>query len=331
MTRFGDGLQHSGRCCCDAGWPPQGTSMHGYLPGHRRANSQRELMAERREKARELAKTILKNGRWTEKRKYLWDGGALAVGAGIAIMVTDLWPSLYWYGVVLFYVGTASLARHIATDDAIFANHPSVRKCAALIGLLAIFYLWSAKVVFVRASIGEEAVANIGDYPQGQNVSGIQWEDHFEDLRLHLTNNSDYDFRDMDISLTSDLWVMGGIEEDNVCSHIRLFQENSNKVKIGDAWLGGTDSSGKPMTIPLGKPIDVTAPTGLRVICDTFPRHSTISLVIVLIAFNPGRNGVLEPSLFASKRLPNWISLEGDYRALGRTRDVSYRISPVPH
>ena len=86
---------------------------------------------------------------------------------------------------------------------------------------------------------------------------------------------------------------MGGAQVDNVCQGIQFFQEDPNKVKIGDVWLGGTDSSGKPTTIPLPRGVDVTAPTGMRVICDKFPRHSTISLVIILIAFNRGQNGVL--------------------------------------
>jgi hypothetical protein len=69
-----------------------------------------ESGAERKENARELAKAILRGEGRKERSKHFWDAGVLDVGVGTMLMVTDLWPFMYWPGVILGYFGAVSLA-----------------------------------------------------------------------------------------------------------------------------------------------------------------------------------------------------------------------------
>jgi hypothetical protein len=175
-----------------------------------------------------------------------------------------------------------------------------------------------------KAAMTVAAYPTLGNYAPGTNVGGLVWQDHFEDMRVHLVNDTDYDFRDVDVSLTSDLWVAGISRIDNVCQGMQLFQEDVNGKRVPEMWLNGTNDKGKPEDIPITGAIQMS-PSGTGVICDKFPHHSTISLVVALMAINRGINGGPPATLFAPKRLPNWAKVNGDYRALGKTRGVYFK------
>jgi hypothetical protein len=253
----------------------------------------------------------------------LWGLIVALIGTALALEATTVWPALYWPGVLLVYVGLIAFAYDGATGK--WSRNKWLRLLPVVCALAAIWY-WSRNFVMVEAALNPDAYPTLGKYDPGTNVGGIPWADHYEDLRLTLANRSDYDFHDVDLSLNSDLWVVGAGQMDNVCPSIQFFQDTKEKTQIRGMWLNTTDpSTGKAGTIPLPRPIDLTAPTGLRLICDKFPRHSEIKLVVVLVAFNHSNNGVLPQTLFAAKRLPAWFSVKGEYRALGRTRDVMFK------
>jgi hypothetical protein len=128
------------------------------------------ICQERRALARAAAKEMFRN---PPKRKYLWDVGALLLGLGATLMVTEVWPSMYWPGVVCFYLGAISLVRHLAIDAELLAQNPILRKALAAICLVAVLYFWSIKVVFVSAPMNEDSSAWIGNYPTGTVVGGI--------------------------------------------------------------------------------------------------------------------------------------------------------------
>jgi hypothetical protein len=177
---------------------------------------------------------------------------------------------------------------------------------------------WTAGFVLASATISADSSANLGDYPDGSLQAGIKWDSsHYEEVELHLTNSSDNDFHDVDLTLASDLWVAGAGQLEPVCSGFQVF---SNKHTEGR--IGLTDSKSQNTTVRAGA-VDLTEPSKVRVICGRFPRHSTFSIVVVVIAYNHPQNGRLPDTLFAPKRLPDWFSAEGDYRALGKTRRIS--------
>jgi hypothetical protein len=88
-----------------------------------------------------------------------------------------------------------------------------------------------------------------------------------------------------------------------------------------------TDPQGKRYQVPVGRNINIGRPTGIRLMCDRFPQHTTIKLILASVALNyapPGSPATKE--LYAAKRLPNFVLFRGHYRVFGRVRSIEDRI-----
>jgi hypothetical protein len=253
----------------------------------------------------------------------LWGVAVVLIGAILALEATSVWPSLYWPGVLLVYLGLIALI----VDDlkGKWWKNKLGRVAFALLVVASLIF-WTTNFVCARVPFNVVAGADLGDYPQGTNLYGIQWDSqHYENLRVSMINSSDYDFHDVELSVASDLWIVGATQQENVCSGIQFFKEQDTG-EIDAAMVEVEDASGKTTKIPTSRPVDLSRPSRLRVVCDKFPRHSTVNIVAVMIAFNHALPGPrFPPTLFAPKILPQWVSVTGDYRALGKTRDVTYR------
>jgi hypothetical protein len=252
----------------------------------------------------------------------LWDIGVALLGAAMALEATGVFPWSYWPGVGLVYLGLVFLSWD-GFRGRLFENKLG-RFAVGSAALIAIVF-WTTKVVLADAHLDLQASAWMGDYPAGTNVGGFSWEEHDEDTRVYLVNTTDYDFEDVDLTLTSDLWLMGGAQLEQICPDLQIFRGPANTtLQLADGTIEGKDSAGKPVQIPLPRPLDLSAPTGLRLRCSKIPRRSTTPLVVVTIAYNQAHAAALAPTLFAPKRLPNWLTVKGEYRALGRTRNVAF-------
>jgi hypothetical protein len=259
-----------------------------------------------------------------ESTQYLWDGGGLLVGMGLTLMVTEVWPALYWPGVVCVYFGASSLARHISRDDEILPHNPKTRRTLAAFVFILICGFWSFKVVFARAPLTLQNSAWIGNYAEGASpVPGVTWDSsHFVDVRMDITNSTDYDYKDVDLDFVSDITILGAVQITQI-PNVNFFAEAS-KSPFGSAELSGADSSGNEVAIPMPIPMDASHPTGFRMVCDRFPKHSTIKIILISAGLNYGPPP-LPKELFAPKRLLQWIKTIGSYRAVGRERDVEVK------
>src|SRR6202035_4404133 len=108
---------------------------------------------------------------------------------------------------------------------------------------------------------------------------GLPWDSHFVDVRMDITNPTGHDYKDVDLDFSSDITIFGAAQITQI-PNVSFFAEAS-KSPFSSAQLGGTDASGKEITIPLPMPLDVSHPTGFRLVCDKFPRHSIVKIVLI--------------------------------------------------
>ena len=87
-------------------------------------------------------------------------------------MATEVWPSLYWFGVVLVYGGSLALAVHIAREEELIP-YLAVRRSIAIACLATVWWAWSTQVVFASAQVVFLSSADMGDYPTGTMVGTI--------------------------------------------------------------------------------------------------------------------------------------------------------------
>ena len=126
----------------------------------------------------------------------------------------------------------------------------------------------------ISPGIAEAANSQITICP----FTGINWDSsHYVDGRIDISNPTDYDYRDVDLLSSSDITIFGAGQITDIPG-VSFFAERSH-APISAAWLNRTDSSGKPVTIPLPRPLDLSKPTGLKLVCDKFPKRSTFQIV----------------------------------------------------
>jgi hypothetical protein len=251
--------------------------------------------------------------------RYGWDFGIAVFGAGIQFMVTDVWPwpPLFWVGAGCVYIGAVLFARHFWNDIDLVSRHPRIRKSVAGFLFLIFVYYWSTKVVFASLPIQLDAQATIGDYPYGMEIAGMKWNPRFSELRINLTNATDYDFKDVRLTVSSDLLIADLGQLESVCEGFNKF----SGIRGGYPEL--TDRNTGETSPALANSGSISHEE--RVVCGTFPHRSTVTLVVALLTYDMGKSAI--PSFPAAKRLPAQCSIKGDYRALGRTRDLDSNFS----
>ncbi|HVP44736.1 MAG TPA: hypothetical protein VMS96_15000 [Terriglobales bacterium] len=249
-----------------------------------------------------------------ETKKYGLDVAAILLSVGIAFILTEVVPALYWLGIVALYASCILLAYHLWVD---LKPGQAVRIVAVLPLAFAAFI--SVTLVFVPAPIEPYVIADLGNYPKGTVIApGVEWRDpeHYVDVRLSLTNSTANDYKDVDIQVNPDITVFQAAQLSGIPG-VNLSLEGKPQAEM---WLEGVDNEGKPFRFPAPVSINMDRPTGIRILCDRFPKHSTINLILVSAALNYGFP--LAKQMFAPKRLPRTIHISGSYRVLGRTRSV---------
>ena len=91
-------------------------------------------------------------------------------------------------------------------------------------------------------------------------------------------------------------------------------------------FLSMADTSGQTSNLfPSGK----SRSKKMRVKCGELPRHSVATLIVPIVSTDLGNDpkNPFPQHLSAPARLPKWVTVKGDYRALGKTRDVDGRFS----
>jgi hypothetical protein len=229
---------------------------------------------------------------------HLWEVVAVIVGAILALEATSVWPLLYWPGVLIVCLGLAGIVIDALRGK--WHQHWAVRSIIAAIGVVCFAY-WIFGFVFAKANINATSLANPGD------------------LRLYLINPADYDFTNLNISVSSDNIVARITQLEPVCQNFSFFSgAPPAAVSLRDNDTGKTS---------WGLPAGPNLSNGVRLICGELPRHSTATFVVALMATDLGKNpdNPFPQQAIAPARLPEWFRIDGDYRALGKTRPLHFR------
>lgn len=234
----------------------------------------------------------------------LWGIVAVILGAILALEATDVWPALYLPGVIVVYVGLIGLLWDAVTgkwhSKAWARVFFSVIICAAIAE-------WTFGFVLAKVSLTVDSKA-------GLTGGGA-------DLRIYLDNSSDYAFKDMELAIFVDGMMSQVSQLESVCQGLSFFPEtNPMFMSMTDKATGQTTN-----VFPAGGSLSKK----MRVKCGELPRHSVATLVIPVASTDIGNDPKKPfPQQFsAPARLPKWVTIKGDYRALGKTRDVDASFS----
>jgi hypothetical protein len=235
-----------------------------------------------------------------------WEFLAVLIGILATLELTELLPIVYWPGVVLVYVGLAGIVweglRGRWHDNAL------MRIAIALLGILVLVY-WTRAVVFAKVPLLVASQRSMGE-TAGTMVGDMKWESQWAEIQVYLSNPSDHDIQDVDLEITAEGGMIPRISQlEPVCDGFHAFSES------------------QPLVVDTNNgPILQSSPSisnKYRVACSKFPRGATTTLIVPYIASNSwGTDGKAPSQLFAQKHLPTGCTVKGQYRGLGKTRDV---------
>jgi hypothetical protein len=202
---------------------------------------------------------------------------------------------------------------------------------------LGLFSIIGWRPLLSKFPLNSFAIINDGDYPVGTNLGNIAWSTRFSDLRVVVINETDFDYRDVDLTLQSDVPIaaIGQISSLPDVSFSPVADPTFSISLIDGA-------TNKQRVIPL---ILVASDSGYRVRCGLLPHNRKLEIVIAageiidfpksVAAPNPGavlqRDYVLRLGMKDSKTkkdIGNWYGYGAD--AKGRIEDIFKENKPIP-
>lgn len=223
-------------------------------------------------------------------------------------------PQLYWYGIGTFYFGFAVLA-----VSALFERWRIVYRIGACLLWVVIAAVVSIKMVFVSVPLIIAPLSDPGNYAVGTDVSGIKWEKGLSELRIMLSNQTIYDYDDVDIYFKPDVPTRRVVQVTHV-PDVSLDIIEPGSVSVSGRTYGLYASS-----------------MGFRMRCPKIPKHTTVEILAALVMpdaqplgeSDPGKSrdvfielqGDIE-QFAAPKKIAAALLVEGQYIVLNRPRDI---------
>lgn len=132
---------------------------------------------------------------------YLQEAGVVSLLLGIGAILME---SMFWW-----FVGHVLLALVLSIFAALIdTSHGGLRYALALFFVIFIaVFVWKIVIGWTFPAITAEWTD--GNYAQGTNVSGLNWQGDWSHLTVSVFNNSNVDLKDVDIELSVDQWVAG--------------------------------------------------------------------------------------------------------------------------
>jgi hypothetical protein len=229
-------------------------------------------------------------------------------------------PIFFWFGVSCVYVGFFCLMAEAIWE-------PRLLQSPCQFQVVALAAVWIGAAVFTIAFVGRaeplniDAVANLGNYPDGSSVDGISWKPGMSELRVLIANPTDEDFEGVDLHVKPDQWVR---------EVVQVGKAPNLSITTDDPSFAIPHMRG-----PDGKDIAIThmgASYGFRIICDKLPRKSRIEILAATgVPAYPGIDGVRvrvadipeSGSDWPARRLNKTVMFAGTYHA----RFKEFRVS----
>jgi len=234
-----------------------------------------------------------------------WEFLVVLIGILATLELTELLPLLYWPGVVLVYVGLAGIVWQGLRGR--WHDHVPMRIGIALLGVVGLAY-WTCGVVFAKVPLLVASQRSMGE-TAGAKVGDMKWESQWAELQIYLSSPSNHDIQDLDLEITVEDGMIPQISQlEPVCEGFHAFSVSQPTVL--------NTSNGAIL------PSSPSMSNKFRIGCSKFPRGATTTLIVPYIASTPWNNGKPPVQLFAPKHLPSGCTVKGEYRGLGKTRDV---------
>jgi hypothetical protein len=192
----------------------------------------------------------------------------------------------YWPAVLLIYCGFAVLAADLWLE-------PDLRRKLwwKIFGSLVIFSFGAAFTfgfVWISAPLPISDFASNGDYPKGQKIADIPWQNEFTELDVFIENPTSRPYEDFNIVLRPDAPIVA-IKQDGKACDASIEEVNGGTIK--QALISAN------RTIKQNPLVLLATDAGYRVRCDHLPPKSRMKLVIALadIRWNPRKPTTPQP------------------------------------
>jgi len=292
----------------------------------------RESRRQRREAARQLAKSMLDASPQRSKRDWIIAIGLPGVlAAGLFLMST---PITFWLGVICLYLFLAWVAVLVAYE--LWRRREGRAWKIAGIMTTAVVALLFTGFVFRPSPLPIE-IKFIGIGFSG-NAGGIEWQPDFGQVRLEITNptNRDYDnftavfepgVEIMAITSTS-LGLDVHLERLKTKSDIKLDKILTDKgiTMNGMTWDGTIATglttvdhkTGQKGVFPLA-PMGNGPSTSYRIRCDKLTRGSTLEAIVAIARLTDVKRMLDKGSLVVPLGAVNCMRLVGSFESLNRS------------
>jgi hypothetical protein len=247
----------------------------------------------------------------------------------------------YLAGLVIVYFGFCLCVAECVWEPALLSKPYQVQ--IVLIGIV-----FSLMIVFTIVVVGMSSRLTLysfamrkGTYADGANIEGIEWNAHFTDLRIIITNPVDEEYRSLNVIITPDTFTNKAVVVDRRFG-CDLFPLNRQWVTLAHARSSGAITptatwSGTQVEMHdnAGNIYTVVATDGAqRLTCSVLPGRSSIEIVFAAVTSTfPARS---TPTLrtgnadfdhvFGNRPSPKKMVVNGSYSESGRTFRVSKMI-----
>ena len=135
--------------------------------------------------------------------KYLRTSTAASI---VLALSTWMFTYFYWSGVIFFWVFLV-----LAAIDILFEpdfRHKNYLRLILTGIVVAFLFAFNHYFVFVPAPLVVTTYSGFGNYGKGAQIDGKVWQPEWVDLRVQISNPTDYDYSDMDFPITPDLYLV---------------------------------------------------------------------------------------------------------------------------
>jgi hypothetical protein len=235
---------------------------------------------------------------------------ALGIGVGLAIATTITGTTSFCLGMGIASVAWVGLLiQIIRAENEASTLENLIRLC--IWGLMGYVILW----IIIRPDPMSVVIRRgPGNYSTNYDVGSIKWSDKFSETDIHLQNDSNSTYTNLDITIISDL-IIYQVSINSPLSDCK--QSTMGAMSSMTLELHFKDNDGQDHTARSPPPF---ASRKFRLHCDSLPSKSFIDLILALVKINtrPERS----PDMLLPHSDPKWVVTQVEFQSNGRSRTI---------
>ncbi len=153
-----------------------------------------------------------------------------------------------------------------------------------------------------------------GNYKEGTDIHGIDWQGRYSELRINVTNDNDIDLDDFDMAFRIGEPVSKIKQIDNLPCFV---------YSGGILDIRGTDANGNQTQMAMG-----ATESTYRLFCTKIPKGVGVNIVAALMSTSSmiENNPANWPKL---KEKPEWVGFHATYKANKRPYVLDFKKEPI--